>query len=61
MRISDRFPGENITLVPERLDEDVATFYTSIGSRRYDAEFRLSRGSAVELIFERYKFRKADC
>ena len=59
MRLSDRFPGENVTLIPERLEEDTARFYALLSSRRYNAEFRLNK-KPVEFMFDTYKFRKRD-
>ena len=59
MHFSDGFPAESIVLMPDRLDEHLATFHTFIGSRRYDAEFRVYK-RPVELVFERYKFRRSE-
>lgn len=59
VHFSDRFPGEDVTLVPELLDKDTARFYTLMSSRRYNTEFRLDR-KPVEFMFDTYKLRKTD-
>jgi CubicO group peptidase (beta-lactamase class C family) len=49
--------GENIVLVPDRVDNEVATFFTLAGTAKMAVEFRFS-GDGVEMIYERYKYRK---
>ena len=49
--------GENIILIPESADSNVANFYTLVGTAKGAVEFRLNNQS-VEMIYERYKYRK---
>jgi CubicO group peptidase (beta-lactamase class C family) len=49
--------GENIVLIPESTDSNVANFYTLVGTARGAVEFRFDR-LPVEMIYERYKYRK---
>jgi CubicO group peptidase (beta-lactamase class C family) len=49
--------GENIVLIPESADSAVASFYTLVGTAKGAVEFRLS-SQGVEMIYERYKYRK---
>jgi hypothetical protein len=46
---------QEIILVPERLGEKM-TFFTLAGGRRLPVSFQ-QRGSTIELIYERYKFK----
>ena len=55
-----KYTGYVIPLVPEELSEEKATFFTVSAGRKVRAEFRIRDGSRVELIFERYKFRKVE-
>lgn len=50
--------GENIVLVPDRVEDEVVTFFTLSGTAKMIVEFRFKRDS-VEMIYERYKYRKA--
>ena len=50
--------GENIILVPETQDSDTATFYSLSGTAKMLIEFRFNK-YGVEMIYERYKYRKA--
>jgi len=49
--------GENIILVPDRVEDETATFFTLSGTAKMIVEFRFHRES-VEMIYERYKYRK---
>lgn len=51
--------GENIVLIPESADSTVASFYTLVGTAKGAVEFRFDR-QVVEMIYERYKYRKID-
>jgi CubicO group peptidase (beta-lactamase class C family) len=51
--------GENIVLIPESADSNLANFYTFVGTAKGMIEFRFDRQD-VEMIFERYKYRKTD-
>lgn len=52
--------GENIVLVPEKENENRATFYTLRNTARLEVEFSFDRDrKAVEMIFERYRYRKS--
>jgi len=53
----DRYSEELIPLIPEKLEDDVAIFYTMFGGRRLPVEFYI-RDDKVELIYERYKLVK---
>jgi CubicO group peptidase (beta-lactamase class C family) len=53
----DRYREETITLIPEKLDEDKAAFYTILEGARVQAEFQISK-DRTEWIYERYKARK---
>jgi CubicO group peptidase (beta-lactamase class C family) len=52
----DQCPGA-VTLVPERLDGPEPRFFTYADGARLDVQFRRT-GRHVELIYERYKFRR---
>lgn len=49
--------GEQIVLVPERVENEHATFYTLRSTAKLVVEFTLMQDS-VEMIFERYRYRK---
>jgi CubicO group peptidase (beta-lactamase class C family) len=49
--------GDNIVLVPERLEEDVAAFFTIAGTARMAVEFSYGR-EVTGLIYGRYSYRK---
>ena len=52
--------GEIMTpLVPEKIEEDKAIFSMISNWRKLVVEFTIRRGK-IELIFERYKLRKAE-
>jgi len=55
--VRGRYLEEFQPLVPVELSEDRALFYTLSYGRRIEAEFRIKDGQ-VELLFERYKFRR---
>ena len=57
LEVKGRYLEESQPLVPVELGEDRALFYTLSYGRRIEAEFRVRDGQ-VELIFERYKFRR---
>ena len=44
-------------LIPEKLEEDEAVFYTLAEGRKYPAEFRV-REDRIEMLYERYKLVK---
>jgi hypothetical protein len=52
--------GENHVLVPEREDENSATFYTLRNTAKLEVEFSFDKDKKnnVEMIFERYRYRK---
>jgi CubicO group peptidase (beta-lactamase class C family) len=53
----DQPPGP-VTLVPERLAGDEPRFFTYCDGGRLTAQFRKVSGGGVELIYERYKFKR---
>jgi CubicO group peptidase (beta-lactamase class C family) len=48
---------EEVILVPERLGEEVSHFFTLTGGQRLPVSFH-KRHDIVELVFERYKFKR---
>ncbi len=58
METRGRYIRQERPLVPERLGEEEAVFFTLEHGRKITAEFRIREDGQVELIFERYKFRK---
>ena len=58
LEVRGRYIREELPLVPERLEEREAFFFTFEDGRRLVAEFRIREDGRVELVFERYKFRK---
>ena len=57
IEIKDRLTEEIMPLIPEKLEEDRAIFYTISGGRRYTADFKVKE-SGIEMIYERYKLVK---
>ncbi len=57
MEIKDKYTEEIVPLIPEKLEEEQAIFYTISGGRRYTADFKI-REDGIELIYERYKLVK---
>lgn len=57
IEIRDKYTEEIVPLIPEKLEEDRAIFYTISGGRRYTADFKI-REDGIELIYERYKLVK---
>jgi hypothetical protein len=55
--IRDRYTEEAIPLIPQKLEEDRATFYTLSEGVKLTTEFNVRNGK-VEWIFERYKALK---
>lgn len=49
--------GEQIVLVPERVENEHATFYTLRSTAKLVVEFTLMQ-DGVEMIFERYRYKK---
>ncbi len=49
--------GENIVLVPESEDTEGAVFFTLSGTAKMRVEFRFNQ-YGVEMIYERYKYRR---
>ena len=56
-QMKDRYTEETTPLIPQKLEEDHATFYTLSEGTKLTTEFNL-RNDKVEWIFERYKARK---
>ena len=56
-QIKDRYTEETIPLIPQKLEEDHATFYTLLEGAKLTTEFNVRNGK-VEWIFERYKALK---
>ena len=54
-----RYVERSVPLVPEELGEEEATFFTYQTGRLIRAYFRRRPDGRVELIYERYKFRRA--
>ena len=50
--------GENMVLVPDNLDSQVATFFTLSGTAKMTVEFKFN-ADGVEMTYERYKYRRA--
>jgi CubicO group peptidase (beta-lactamase class C family) len=50
----DRYTEEMVTLIPEKLEEEKATFYTISDGARVPAEFQIGK-DRTEWIYERYK------
>ncbi len=48
---------EEVVLVPERLSEETSQFFTLYGGQRLPVSFHKRKG-ALDLIFERYKFKR---
>ena len=57
LEIKDKYTEETVPLIPEKLEEDRAVFYTLSGGRRYTADFKVEE-DRTELIYERYKLLK---
>ena len=57
IEIKDKYTEEIVPLIPEKLEEEQAIFYTISGGRRYTADFKI-REDGIELIYERYKLVK---
>ncbi len=53
-QFKDRYTEESVPLVPEKLDEDRAIFYTFSDGMKLKTEFNVRDGK-IEWIFERYK------
>ncbi|MDH5450448.1 MAG: serine hydrolase [Candidatus Bathyarchaeota archaeon] len=57
MEIKDRYTEEILPLVPEKLEDGRAIFYTLSGGSKYTADFKIEEDKIV-LIYERYKLVK---
>jgi CubicO group peptidase (beta-lactamase class C family) len=57
IEIKDRYTEEVVPLIPEKLEEDRAVFYTISGGRKYTADFKIE-DDRIELLYERYKLLK---
>ena len=57
IEIRDKYTEEIVPLIPDKLEEDQAIFYTISGGRRYIADFKIKE-DGIELIYERYKLVK---
>ena len=57
--MKDKYTEGTIPLLPDRLEEDHATFYALVGGIRLPVEFNL-QNNKVELIYERCRFEKTD-
>ncbi|MCA9838846.1 MAG: serine hydrolase [Trueperaceae bacterium] len=55
--IHDQAAPQKVILVPELLEKDEQNFFTLAGGRRLPVSF-YRRNGTVELIFERYKFKR---
>lgn len=53
----DKFGSNSFTLVPDRIEKDLRTFYMLNNGSKVYAEFHVKDG-AVQMIFERYLLRK---
>jgi CubicO group peptidase (beta-lactamase class C family) len=53
----NKYEEETIPLIPDKLEEDQATFYATIDGKRNTLEFRI-RDAAIELIGDRVKLVK---
>jgi hypothetical protein len=49
--------GENIILVPDSIDPEIATFFTLSGTAKMTVEFKFNADD-VEMTYERYKYRR---
>ncbi len=57
IEIKDKHTEEIVPLIPEKLEEDRAIFYTLSGGRKYTADFKIE-GDRIEMVYERYKLVK---
>jgi CubicO group peptidase (beta-lactamase class C family) len=57
IEIKDKYTEDIVPLIPEKLEEDRATFYTLSGGRKYTADFKIEE-NRIEMIYERYKLVK---
>lgn len=57
IEIKDKYTEEIIPLIPEKLEEDQARFYTLSGGRKYTADFKIKE-DRIEMLYERYKLVK---
>jgi CubicO group peptidase (beta-lactamase class C family) len=57
IEIKDKYTEEIVPLIPEKLEEKHAIFYTLSGGRRYTADFKIKE-DGIELLYERYKLVK---
>lgn len=57
IEIKDKYTDEIIPLIPEKLEEDQAIFYTISEGRKYNADFKIKE-DRIEMIYERYKLVK---
>lgn len=55
--IENRSNPEEVILVPEELEGEETRFFTLSEGRRLPVSFR-QRGHLIELLYERYKFRR---
>ncbi|HIC95298.1 TPA: serine hydrolase [Candidatus Bipolaricaulota bacterium] len=57
LEIRDKYNDLIVPLVPEKLEEDIRTFYTLEAGYKLPVEFRAQEGQ-IDLLFERYRLRK---
>jgi len=57
LEVKDKYTEEVVPLIPEKLEEDEAVFYTISGGRKYTADFEI-RKDGIKMIYERYKLVK---
>jgi len=57
LEIKGRYTETAIPFIPYKLEDEIAKFYTLQAGRRIEVEFRI-KNEHVELVYERYKFRK---
>lgn len=55
--IHEQAVPQEVILVPERLDKEIESFFTLAGGRHLPVSFHKRHGT-IELIFERYKFKR---
>jgi CubicO group peptidase (beta-lactamase class C family) len=57
LEIKDKHTEQIMPLIPEKLEEEHAVFYTVSGGRKYTADFQIEK-DRIEMIYERYKLVK---
>ncbi len=57
IELRDKYHTEVIPLIPDKINQEIRTFYTFVNGNKYQVEFWLEGGS-ISMIYERYYFRK---